>query len=485
MGRITIAGLVAVAAVAATAAAGGNSPRTRITVWSAAGPTSQVYGGLSYGGYAPTTGALISERRDVEVITGGEVRIPGVAATVDAASVQLRDLTDPSTTIIEQRFDAGASTPTEILHRHVGAQITVVTAKGEQTGVLRSVDEQVLVLELGTGDQRRLAVMRRDGYIQDVRLPAGSGVDKPALIWRLASNKPGKPGKPGLPGKHDIEVSYRADGMTWTADYLAVLDDTGTSVDFSAWATVKNTTGAAFDGAELTLVTAGSAPAATTFGGPSKTPPPAAPARYAIAAPVHLGSGQSVQVELIPTKQGSKARSVVTYEAMPDPSLGFQAYPNTDCNQFNGVGMGNGRAEVAVELDVPTKDALPDGKVRLFRRKADRLEVLSEEALRSSAGLARIRIAPHTEITGERRAVSCNYDERAHTITEKLEVKVENKSKRPADIVIREFVWRWPAWRLDGEDTKSQRAGAQTLEYRAKLGPGGKKIVTYSVSYTW
>jgi hypothetical protein len=476
MGRAFIAGLVAAAVVAATAAAGGNGPRTKITVWSGAGPASQVYGGLSYGGYAPTTGALISERREIEVTTGGEVRIPGVAATVDAASVQLRDFTDPATTIIEQRFSPGASTPTEILQRHVGSQITVVTAKGELTGVLRSVDEQVLVLELGTGDQRRLAVMRRDGYVQDVRLPAGSGVDKPTLVWRLGSKKP---------GKHDIEVTYRADGMTWTADYLAVLDEAGTSVDFSAWATVKNTTGATFDGAELTLVHGGSAPAASLYGAPTKTAPPPAPARYTIAAPVHLGSGQSVQVELIPTKQGSKARSVVTYEAMPDPSLGFQAYPNTDCNQFNGVGMGNGRAEVAVELDVPTKDALPDGKVRLFRRKADRLEVLSEEPLRSSAGLARIRIAPHSEIAGERRAVSCNYDERAHTVTEKLEVKVENKSKRAADIVIREFAWRWPAWRLDGEDTRSQRGGPQTLEYRAKLAPGGKKTVTYSVSYTW
>ncbi len=471
MGRATIAGIVAMAVLAATAAAGGNGARTKITVWSAAGPASQVYGGLSYGGYAPTTGALISERRDVEVMGGGEVRIPGVAATVDAASVQLRDLTDPSTTIIEQRFSAGASTPTEILHRHVDATITVVTPKGELTGVLRSVDEQVLVLELGTGDQRRLAVMRRDGYLQDVRLPAGSSIDKPTLIWRLASQKP---------GKHDIEVSYRADGMTWSADYLAVLDDAGTSVAFSAWATVKNATGATFDGAELTLVTGGSGPGAT---GSSKPPP--TPARYAIAAAVRLGAGQAVQVELIPTQQAARARSVVTYEAMPDPSRGFQAYPNTDCNQFNGVGMGSGRAEIAVELDVPTKDALPEGKVRLFRRQADRLEVVSEEPLRSGPGLARIRIAPQTEIVGERRAVSCNYDERAHTVTEKLEVKVESKSRRPADIVIREFAWRWPGWRLDAEDAKSQRAGAQTLEYRARLAPGGKKTVTYTVSYTW
>ncbi len=478
MRRAYIAGLVAVGAIVATAGAGGTAPRTKVTVWSAPGPAAAAYGGLNYGGYAPTTGALVTERRDVDVTAGGEVQIVGVAATVDAASVQLRDFTDPAATITEQRFVPGASTPTEILHRHVGSQITVVTAKGELTGVLRSVDEQVLVLELGTGDQRRLQVMRRDGYIQDVRLPPGSGVDKPTLVWRLASKRP---------GKHDVEVTYRADGMTWTADYLAVLDEAGTAVEFSAWATVKNTTGASFDNAELTLVNGGaSGPSSMNpYGVPTKNGPAPAPTRYTIAQPVHLGAAQSVQVELIPTRQASKARSVVTYEAMPDPSLGFQAYPNTDCNQFNGVGMGNGRAEVAIELDVPTKDALPDGRVRMFRRKPDRLEVVSEEQLRSSAGIARIRVAPHTEITGERRAVSCNYDERAHTITEKLEVKVENKSKRGAEIVIREFAWRWPVWKLDGEDAKSARGGTQTLEYRANVPAGGRKTVTYSVVYTW
>lgn len=473
MASHTLAGVVAlgVGVCAVVASAGPSATRTKVTVWSAPGPTAAAYGGLAYGGYTPMTGALITEQREIDVVAGADVRIVGVAATVDPASVQLRDRTEPSTTIAEQRFVRGAITPTEILQRHIGDPVTVVTAKGEIAGVLRSADEATLVLELGTGDQRRLQVMRRD-YVQDVRLPPGSGVDRPTLVWRLAAKKA---------GKHDIEIAYRADGMTWSADYLAVLDEAGTSVDFSAWATVKNTTGATFDGVELTLV--GGAPtstAASVRGAPAPAPP-----RYPIATPVRLGSGQTVQVELVPAKQKAKARSVVTYEAMPDPSLGFQAYPNTDCNQFNGVGMGNGRAEIAIELDVPTSDPLPDGRVRMFRRRGERLEVINEEPIRASAGLARMRIAPHTEIVGERKAVSCTFDERTHTVTEKLEVKVENKSQREAQIVVREFAWRWPVWRLEREDAKSTRTGPQTLEYRAAVPPGGKKTFTYALVYTW
>ena len=465
--------LVGLATLASGAMAGG-SARTRVTVWASPGPTAAIYGGLQYGGYAPVTGALISERRDVDVGATGEAHITGVAATIDPASVQLRDLTDPTATIAEQRYVAGASTPTELLQRHLGSTVTVVTPKGEITGVLRSADEQTIVVELGSGDQRRMQVLRRDGYVQDVRLPAGSGMDRPSLTWKLATKKP---------GKHDIELSYRADGMVWSADYLAVLDEAGTTMAFSAWATVKNTTGATYDGAELTLVSAAPPPSPPGAGGAKQLAQ--APTRYTVPAPVHLGAGQSVQVELIPAKQTAKARPVVTYEAMPDPSLGFQAYPNTDCNQFNGVGMGNGRAEIAVETDVPTKEALPDGKVRLFRKKGERLEVISEEPLRSSAGLARMRVAPSSDIVGERKAVACTYDERTRTVNEKIEVKVENKSQKATEIVIREFAWRWPMWRLDSEDAKSARAGTQTLEYRATLPPGGKKTVTYALVYTW
>ncbi len=466
-------------AFASTAGAGGPGTRTKVTVW-ASSPGTVSYGGLTYGGSAPTTGAMVTEHREITV-GATEIRLAGVAATLDPASVQLRDLTDPSSTITEQRFVAPATTPTEILQRHVGDSITVVTPKGEVTGILRSLDDQALVLEIGTGDQRRLQVMRRDGYIQDVRLPPGTGVDKPSLIWRIASK---------TSGKHDIELTYRADGMSWTADYLAVLDEGGTSTDFSAWATVRNATGASFDNAELTLVSGGNAGplslAFNPYGGPTRTTSAAAvPIRYTIATPVQLGAGQSVQVELLPTKQKAKSRPVITYEAMPDPSPGFQAYPNTDCNQFNVIGIGTGKAEVAVELDLPIKDALPEGRVRTFRRKGDRLEVVSEDQLRSSPGLARIRLTPDADIIGERKAVSCTYDERAHTVVEKIEIKIENKSKRAADIVVREFAWRWPVWRLEAEDTKSARSGSQTLEYRTKVLAGGKKSLTYSVVYTW
>jgi hypothetical protein len=123
----------------------------------------------------------------------------------------------------------------------------------------------------------------------------------------------------------------------------------------------------------------------------------------------------------------------------------------------------------------------------MFRRKADRLDVISEDQLRSSAGLVRMRLSADTDITGERKQTSCNTDERTRTIHEKIEVKIENKGKQAADVVVREFLWRWPMWKIDPaeETVRGARGGTQTQEYRLTVPAGGKKSVSYTVVYQW
>ena len=474
---------LAMALMLAASSSDAGPAQTSITVFASqpaatANPYA-AYGGVSYGGYTTPTGAMITERREVEIAQNGEVRITGIASTVDPATVQLRSLTDPTgVTVSEQRFVPGATTPDEILAHHVGDQVTIVTPKGEVSGVLRSVDPQALVIEAA----QNLQVLRRDGYVQDIRLPVKGSVDKASLVWRLAAKKP---------GKHNVEVTYRADGLTWAADYLAIFDEAQKTIDFSAWATLKNSTGTTFDNAELTLVSGGqTAPTLINPYAPVVQRPPTPITRYTVPALIHVGNGESVQVELIPTKVGAKARSVVTFEAVQDLSATYQGYPATDCTLLSASVPGSGRAEVAVEVDVPSGKQLPDGRVRVFKRPAkspERLEVLGEDQLHAGAGVARIKLATSTDVTGERRATACNIDERARTITEKIEVKIENKAKAAADIVVREFLFRSPVWRIDpsDENVKGSRAGAQVQEYRVNVPAGGKKAVTYTVTYSW
>jgi hypothetical protein len=112
--------------------------------------------------------------------------------------------------------------------------------------------------------------------------------------------------------------------------------------------------------------------------------------------------------------------------------------------------------------------------------------VLTEDQLKTSNGAARIRLATHTDVTGERRTSNCQLDERARTLSEKVEVKVENKGKTAVDVVVREFQWRYPVWRIDpaDESVKGIKASPQTQEYRVNVPAGGKKTVSYTVHYS-
>ncbi len=442
---------------------GASADRTAITIWAASAGDANPDGGDTYGNASTPTGALITEQRELDV-GKGEVRVENVAATLDPASVRVRGISDPQLAVVEQRFVPGAATPDDILGRRVGEPVTVGTAKGEIVGILRAVDKDSLVVEVGTGARRQLRVLRRDGFVQDVKLAPGGPPAKASLAVRLQTARP---------GNQTVEISYRTEGLAWSADYLAIIDEAAKTFDFTGWATIKNTSGTTFDGAQVTLVSSQ----------PSNAKPGAAPTRFTIAKPVHIGDGESVQVELLPPRLHMKSRTVVTYEAIPDVSAVYRNSPSTECTNVPGTAD---KAEVALEVDVPG-DPLADGKVRLFARKGGQLDLVSEDSLRTAIGLARVRVTPTADLTGERKILSCTLDERTRTLREKVEVALENKARQPVEAVAREFMWRAPSWRIEpGDETvKGVRAAPQTQEYRFDLPAGAKKSVVYTVTYSW
>jgi len=444
--------------------------KTSVTIWAPA-PTaiaSMEYGGGEYGGYTPTTGAFVIERREVDV-GNAEVRV-AVPATIDAASVHVRDLTDPAGVLVtEQRFVPATRTPTEMIARQVGQQITVATAKGETiAGTLRGVDELTLVIEVAGA----IHILRREN-LADVKLAASAPTDRPTLAWKLSSKKP---------GKHEIEVGYRADGLAWSADYTAILDESGTSLDFRAWATIKNQTGGTFDNAHVTLVSG-----ATTI---SALNPymvalaPAPPQRFTLPAPIKLGNNETIQVELVPAKLGIKPKQVVAFEAMTDPSADYQQYPNTDCSQFNGQGMDPGTTQLTLDVELPAGVSLPPGRVRLFHRKpGGHVDAVSEDDIAAQSGSARIKLAHDKSITGERLQTDCDVDEAKRILRETIEIKLANTAKKPLEVVAREYMWRSTMWKV--ENDKNRPPSGQTHEFRTTVPAGGKASLKYVVVYTW
>jgi hypothetical protein len=490
--RMVSALAVALAVGVAIEARGDDAP-TSVTIWRSPAVQNPYYGG--YGAYGGTTygaydsNAFITDRRKVDIPASGELSFDGVSARIEPVTVQFRSISDPNgTSVLEQRFVRGLSSPDELLARHIGKQVTVVTEKGEVTGTLRAVDAEALVVEVGSGQNKAVEVLRRGDFVRDIKLPGATlASDRPSLVWKL---------KTGKSGTQQIEVSYRTGGLSWSPDYSAILDEAKNTVDFSAMATIQNQTGIDFDDVDLTLTTgalnqsnqAVANPYGYGYGGYGTAAPPRPPTpttSYDVPRRVKLGKGESVQVELMPARAAAKTSKVVLFEAVPDQSANYQGYPQQDCYAF--VPAQSTHAQVALEVQVGKE--MPEGRVRLFRRKAGgALEVASEDTLRvnSESGLARIGLAPaDSEITGDRKQVDCRYDDRTRTLHEKVEVKVENKGKTATDVIVREYMYRWMSWKIEAEDEKGSKAAPQTQEYRIKVPANGKKSFTYSVIYSW
>lgn len=500
--RIAVLGGAFLASVAVAAAGDAKDDRddkTTVTIWRA--PASAMaaypygyqygygYGGVTYGAAAGDA-AFVSHRRSVDVAAEGELRFPGVSTRIDPSTVQFRSLTDPKgTSVVEQRYAYDLGSPEKLIRRYLGKQVTVTTSKGEVAGVLRGIDAESLVIESGTGAGRAVEIIRRGDHLLDVRLAAGDEAlaTVPTLVWKVVSKKP---------GKQQVEVSYRTDGLRWDADYTAILDDKKSSIDLSAWATITNETGVAYDAAALVLVTGilDNQPPVPQYAGqimPRAQSVP--PTTFTVPRPVTVAAGGTVQVELMPAKAGMSSRRIVLYETTPDMSLSYQAIPYQDCygGGYGGYGQPTNtgaKGELAIEIDAPSKGSvLPEGKVRVFKRKGDNLELLGEDTLKVNAttGHARLRIGTDDAISGERRQVECKWDERTRSLREKFEVKVENKGKDAVEVVLREYMYRWVNWKIDAEDVAGSKAANQTQEYRIKLAPKSKKTFTYAVVYSW
>jgi hypothetical protein len=494
-----LGGLALAASLSFAFAAGGDKDeKTTVTIWRApANAIQQQYYGYGYGypqyGYpqyggttygSPGDAAFISHRRSVDVTADGELRFPGVSTLIDASTVQFRSITDPKgTSVVEQRYAYDLGSPEKLMRRYIGKQVTITTGKGEIKGTLRALDRESIVVETGAGASRSVEIIRRGDNLLDVKLTASDGAlaTVPTLVWKVQSKKP---------GKQSIEVSYRTDGLRWNADYTAILDDKNT-VDLSAWATIHNDTGIDFKDTELVLVTGvleNHQPVPQYAGYVPPRAPSVPPVSFKVPRDVTIAAGGTVQVELVPARSGVSSRRVVLYETIADMSMQYQSYMYTECYSYGQPANTGGNGELALEVDAPTKGSvLPEGRVRVFKRKGDGLELLGEDNLKVNAatGHARLRLGTDEAIKGERRQLECKYNDQARSLREKFEIKLENKSKDPVEVVLREYMYRWVNWKIDAEDLAGTKAANQTQEYRIKLAGNSKKTFTYAVVYTW
>jgi hypothetical protein len=186
---------------------------------------------------------LVKDVRELSLPTGvHSLWFEGVAAQIDPTSVSIRSLTDPGKlSVLEQNFEYDLISPQKLLEKYVGRTVELVRTIEERDDTLQAKligTENGLVYEI----DGKIAV-NPPGRVVLPSLPKGL-VSKPSLIWLLDNGRK----------THTVEASYLTGGISWKADYVAVLSKDDDKVDLSGWVTIDNKSGTTYENATLKLV---------------------------------------------------------------------------------------------------------------------------------------------------------------------------------------------------------------------------------------
>lgn len=475
-----------------------------ITIYSSAQP-----GSISPNNYRPVPGqyhgnynvpgyAVIKTTEQYNIKKGlNQLEVTDVAALLDPTTVSFRSLTDPEAHVLEQNYQFDLVSQQKLLQRYLGKVVTVVQVQGNDTnrieGELISATGGI-VLQDNNGN---IHSINNYSNIQFPKLPGGLRT-KPTLVWDLIASKP---------GKHDIELSYQTEGMTWWSDYNVIYSEESSKgnsckLDLSAWVSIINQSGASYDDAKLKLI-AGDVNRAEpkTLARPSpmyeKHSAVADSAGfeekaffeyhlYTLGRPATLPDNSTKQLELFPAVSAINCNKELVFDASSQ-----YGYGGLNTNQNYGK---NNQADVNVYLRFNNSEdnnmgmPLPAGRIRVNQKDSDgSLEFIGEDIIDHTPKDedVLIKMGNAFDIKGERKQTDYRVDTKARTMSESFEITLKNHKAEATNVVIRETLYRWSQWEISRKSHDFTKQDSRHIHFDVEVPANGETKISYTVNYSW
>ena len=442
--------------------------------------------------------AVVRERRKVNVEEKiGTVRFSDVASQIDGTSVSFKSITDPNATVLEQNYEYDLVSADKLLGKYIDKQIGVLTKDGSRySGTLLSFDGNQLVIRQAD-EKAGIVMVQRGDNVKDIQfgaLPEGL-ITKPTLVWKLVTE---------TVGEQLIEVAYQTGGISWQADYNAVLNAKDTALDLGGWVTINNQSGATYKEAKLKLI-AGDVrrvePPQSRINhlAMAKAIPEASAGGfeekaffeyhlYTLGRPATVAQNQTKQIELLKTA-GVPVKKVFLYEGAPQ--YRFYGGLNQDTNY--GSEESNKKVKVLIEVKNSKENhmgmALPKGKMRLYKRDETdgSLEFIGEDEIDHTPKdeMVRLHIGDAFDVVGERKRTNFKVDVSGHVMTESFEIRVRNHKTEPVEVLVKETLYRGNNWEIIESNQKWTKYDSNTIHFPVKVDKDGEQVITYTVRYTW
>lgn len=440
--------------------------------------------------------ALIREQRRLVLDEGiNQIDLRDVAATIDPTSVSLRSLSNPAgAVVLEQNYSYDLVNSSALLSRYLDETIAITAADGTRySGELLSGRNSEAILRADSGE----IVVVRLHDARDIRFPAlpEALITRPTLQWILSSTSA---------GEQDIELTYLAGGMNWSADYNLLLSSDQASLGLNGWVTLHNHSGRAFADARLRLVAgdlsriqpeeiqesrmmAMDMELAGRGGGGVEQRDLFEYQLYEIERLVTIGNNETKQIEFV---KGANIAANTFFVFDKSPQFGAY-YSPVDYPDGYGVDDSDdvlAYLEFNTGADVGLGADLPAGRMRVYQqdRDGDSLLIGENRIDHSPEGEdVRFPLGKTFDLVGAR--AQSDYRMLSRDVArESFEIRLRSrKEDESVEIRVPERLYRWSAWEIVESSLPFEKLDSSTIEFRTTVAAGEEAAISYTVEYVF
>jgi hypothetical protein len=412
--------------------------------------------------------ALVKDTRTLELGTGRQTfRLRDVSAQIDATSVHLAAKSGGPLTVLEQNYQYDLVSADKLLDRYIDQDVTLTGKDGKvTTGTLLSYDGGSLVLNKKPG----IAIVNRAELkeVAGADLPGGL-ITKPTLVWMIDN---------AGAARREATLSYLTGGLSWHAEYVAVLDQDDRIASWAGWVSLENSSGTSFPEARLKLVAGDvhrvqdnvpmpryeALKAATLAASPQQFEEQTFYEYhlYALDRATTLADKETKQLSLFPTATVPVSK-LYTYDRTKDVKKVAVTVEFKNAKE-SGLGM-----------------ALPMGKVRIYKEdKSGAEEFVGEDRIDHTPKDEKVSLTTGNafDVTPEYRQVDFKRISDKETETTH-EIKVRNHKTEAIKVKVLEHAYG--DWRITTSTPDYVKKDATTFEFTVDVPADGERVVTYTI----
>jgi hypothetical protein len=399
-----------------------------------------------------------------------------VAAKIMPQTVHIKSLSDPKgLQILEQNYEYDLLTPQKLLEKFVGKEITILKD---------AVEVPITILSMNQGIVYKLGGRIFTGQPHNLIFPniPNNLISHPTLVWLLENHGT---------APHKIEATYLTQGISWRADYVAVLDSKDKLLDLSGWVTLDNQSGANYQNARLKLVAGdvnrvierrGAADAVRALAEVSAKP--AAPFSeesffeyhlYSLQRATTIKENQTKQISLLSADRVPITKRYVYYGShqyfrtrygAPVPAQKIGVYVDIANRKENNLGM-----------------PLPKGIVRVYKADNDgSLQFIGEDRIDHTPKdeTIKIKMGDAFDIVGERKQI--DWRKLADNLYEAaFEISLRNHKEEALTVSVIEPMLS--DWEILSSSHSHKKTDAHTAQFDLPVAKDGETKLQYRVRY--